>query len=365
MRRWLGLLSALLGMAACLMGCAGSPGASHTLNSPPQATEVMVYDQLRSAFQIGDRADRRKAVLSLTRVFLADIESRQVGDDAASALLTDIAQTSRLLLDKPAIVLRYGSHAVVGFPDGLGLFLYDLQAPADSPPLELSPWTAGLSTVQVTWLPDEAGVLYFTTGIDRATSAHYALASQTENQWQLVWLSDEDPDWWFNVRNATVTVSSDLQTITVVGESGHNSAAFDEAPGSPRRSFGVEWRRREIGYAMSPRPESDADRTAWKWRVALPSPYATLVEFVERVRLNDMVGAGKLVTDPGIVSAAFAFGLNFPENRFKVTSYDPNSITIQSVRGTFVVGIKPPEAGADRPWLIRSLSPIGSAPPTP
>jgi hypothetical protein len=326
---------------------------------------TLVYDQLRSAFQIGDRTARKQAVLSLTRDFLSDIEARQVDDDAASSLLTDISQVSRPLLNNPAIIRRQGGQAVVGFPDGLGLFLYDLGAPAETPPLELSPWTAGLSTVQVTWLPDQVGVLYFTTGTDAVTSAHYVLGEQSRGAWRVGWFGDEDPDWWFNVRNASVTLSPDLQTLKVVGESDHNSAAFDELPGTPRRSFAVEWRRLPSGYAMSPQPGSVSGRTAWLWQVAVPSSYATLVEFIERIRIGDKVTPVQLVTDAEIVTNAFAYGLNFPENRFLVVASNPDSITIRSVRGTFVAGFKPPDAGADRPWLISSLSPIGAVPPTP
>jgi hypothetical protein len=219
--------------------------------------------------------------------------------------------------------------------------------------------------VEVTWLPDAVGVLYYTAGADGVITAHFSQAELSRGEWRVGWFGDEDPDWWFNTRNATVVVAPDLQTIAVSGESDHNSPAFDERPGLPHRAFSVTWHKLPSGYAMSPLPASDAERSSWLWQIAVPSPYATLVEFIERIRINDMFGAGKLVTEPAIVSDAFAFGLNFPENRFEVTGFEPTRITMQSVRGTFVVGFKPPEAGADRPWLISSLAPIGAAPPTP
>jgi hypothetical protein len=364
MHRWdLGLL---LGAAVCMVGCLESPALPVPPESLPSTTPALVYDQLRNALRESDRGARRQAVLGLTRDFLLDIEARQVGDQAAADLLTNIASTSgSAVLDNPAIIHRQGSRVLVGLPDGMGLFLYDLQAPPDVPPLELSPWTAGLSTAQVTWLADEAGILYFTIGSDHVTSAHYALAERSQERWRVAWFSDEDPDWWFNVRNATVTVSPDLKTLRIVGEAGYNSPAFDELPGSPRRSFTVEWYRQADTYSLSSAPPPDSDRTSWLWQVAVPSPYATLVEFIERIKIEDTVGAGHLVTDPRVVGAAMGFGLNFPENRFQVVRFDPNSITFRSVRGTFVSGFKPPPAGADRPWLILSLAPIGAAPPTP
>lgn len=359
--RWQPL--ALSGAALILTGCLGATSVSGGPAS--QATAVLLYDQLRSAFQIADRDTRQQEVLSLTRGFLADVQSRGTTDEAASALLTDIAQASHPLLNNPAIIQRQDKRVIVGFPDDLGLVLYDMSTPPDTPPLELSPWTAGLSTIQVTWQPDAIGVLYFTVGADQATTAHYVLAEQSRGSWRVGWFGDEDPDWWFNTRNATVTVSPDLQILKVTGEADHTSPAFDEVAGSPHRTFSVEWHKLPSGYAMSPQPASDAERTSWLWQIAVPSPYATLVEFIERIRINDMAGAGKLVADPAVVSAAFSFGLNFPENRFQVTDFNPTRITIISVRGTFIVSIKPPSEGADRPWLISALSPLGAAPPTP
>lgn len=351
-------------LAAIITGCAGSQGPERP-GEAPQATAVLIYDQLRTAFQIGDRETRRKTVLSLTRDFLSDIEARDVGDDAASALLTDFSQTAPLLLNNPAIVQRHGSQVVVGLPDGLGLYLYDLSSSPDSPPLELSEWIAGLSSIQVTWQASQTGVLYFTTGADHVTTAHFVLAEESRNEWRVGWFGDENPDWWFNTRNATITVTPDLQTLKVVGESAHNSAAFDELPGLPHRSFTVEWHKIPSGYAMSPQPGSPSQITSWLWQVAVPSPYATLVEFIERLRINDTLGAARLATEPQIVSDAMSFGLDFPENRFQVVSADPSQITIKSVRGTFVVSFQPPAAGADRPWRIDGIAPIGAAPPTP
>lgn len=358
------LFPLVIGTVLLLSGCAGRL-AVPAANPPPQATAILVYDELRSAFLLADRETRRREVRSLTRSFLADIQSRGVGDEAASALLTDIAQTSHPLLNNPAIVQHQNNRVIVGFPDGLGLVLYDMTTPPDTPPLELSPWTAGLTTVQATWLPDAIGVLYFTTGSDHAVTAHYVQAEQSRGVWRVGWFGDEDPDWWFNTRNAVVTVSPDLQNLKVTGEADHTSPAFDELATSPHRTFSVEWHKLPSGYAMSPAAGSEAGRTAWLWQIAVPSAYATLVEFVERIRINDMNGAGRLVTDPSVVATAFSFGLQFPENRFQITDFDPNRITIISVRGTFVVSIKPPPQGADRPWLISAITPIGIAPPTP
>jgi hypothetical protein len=101
------------------------------------------------------------------------------------------------------------------------------------------------------------------------------------------------------------------------------------------------------------------------WNVAVPSPYATLVEFIERVRLNDMISASGLVSNPSVVSSAFAYGLNFPENRFEVIAATGDTISFRCVRGTFNASFVPPLAGGNHPWRISRLAPVGVAPPTP
>jgi hypothetical protein len=116
---------------------------------------------------------------------------------------------------------------------------------------------------------------------------------------------------------------------------------------------------------MSPSPVSDSERTLWLWHVAVPSAYATLVELIERIRVNDIQGAGRLVSDHKVIADSLAFGLHFPENRFEVLSYNVATIVFRSVRGTFIADFSPPEVDSDGPWLITSLRPLGVAPPTP
>jgi hypothetical protein len=323
----------------------------------------MVYDQLRSATRIGDMTTRRATVVGLIRPFLSDVAARQIDDQAASALLSDLMTSNDVAIKNPAIICRQGDRAVVGLPDGLGLYMVDLTTPLDTPALELSVWTAGLDSVQVTWLPDQAGAQYTTVAADHTSTVHFALADRIDSHWEVGWFSDEDMDWWFNVTNARLIVSPDLHRLSVTGEARNSSSAFDEHAGTPQRLFSVEWQNQGDGYVLLPGP--DADRTAWLWRVAVPSAYATLVEFVERVRLNDMAGSSHLVSNPSVVADAFAFGLNFPENRFEVIAATSDRITFRCVRGTFNAWFAAPPAGADRPWLISTLSPVGAAPPTP
>jgi hypothetical protein len=263
-----------------------------------------------------------------------------------------------------AVIRRNGRLVVVGLPDAMGLFLYDLGARPDAAPLELSAWTAGMHDIEMIWLPGKVGVTYATGAADGSSSSHFVVSEASARGWQVAWFSDEDPDWWLSARNSQMSISPDLQTLTVVGEADHSSAAFEEPPGTPRRMFRVEWLRAENGYRLSPAPGPDSNRTTWQWQVAVPSAYATLVEFIERLRINDVEGAGHLVTDPAVVTRGFDFGLHFPENRFQVIAFAATQITFRSVRGTFIAAFRPPQA-EDRPWLISSVIPMGAAPPTP
>src|SRR5574341_356000 len=167
---------------------------------PSTATPEALDEHVREAFRVEDPNSRREAVLEAVGRFLRDDGVRNLSDADASLMLTQIAFSSeRLVLTDAALIARVGEQAVVGLPDGLGLYLYDL-GDAGAAPLELSRWTVGLSGLQASWGETEVGVVYTTLGNDGAMQAHFALAVR-ESEWAVAWISDETPDWWFNTRN--------------------------------------------------------------------------------------------------------------------------------------------------------------------
>lgn len=301
-----------------------------------------------------DPGARRAAVLDAVTAFLRDPAQQGADDAALSEALTGAAFSSGTLrLADAGLVRIAGDAAVVGLPDGLGLYLVDLRR--EVRPVELSRWTAGLNRLAVTGQPGELAAAYMTLGADGVERAHVALAVEGRDGWRLAWLSDEQPDWWFNARGGALAVSPDLSQLTVTGAAEHTTDAFYEVGDAPRRTFRVAWLREANGYRPAATVESYGSRRAWLWALAEPSPYASLVEFVERIQAADQDGAGRLAAGEGVLGAAFYGGLVRPERRYQVVRYEGETIVFRDLDGTFTASFAPPEQPGD-PWLLAELS---------
>ncbi len=348
-------------LAACQAPRTALPSAS--TSSVPEATPLPPLEsQLREAYRLADPTVRRASILAATDRFLRDDAVAKADDRVASTYYSQIAFSSgRLTLPEPALIRRSGRLAIVALPEGMGLILFDLST--DTSPVEISRWTVGLQSMDVTWGSGETGISFTTLGMDNVTRAHYALITHGTADWQ-VWLSDEAPDWWFNARGGSLEVSPDLSQIVVTGPAEGTTGAFYELGDAPRRTFRVVWRRDGSAYAVWPPVDPSADPATWYWQVAVASPYATLVEFVERLQSNDATGATHLASSPDVVGAAVDFGLQMPDRRFQIVSAQGRQIVFRDLQGTFVASFSPPQRG-DAPWLIDSLEPVGVPTPTP
>ncbi len=338
-------------------------GSASTTPPPTDTARPPIEVTLREAFRTSDPIMRVANVLGATDSFLRDEAVRASDDSVASIYFTSVAFSSgRLTLSEPAILRRRGNLAVVALPEGLGLYLWDLGEEAGTPPLEISRWTVGLSGLDTIWGQGEVGISFVTLGEDGTTTAHYALATKG-SAWQVAWFSDEVPEWWFNARGGTLTVAPDLSQIILTGEAPRTTETFYEQPGEPRRTFRIVWLRERDNYVMASPVENYPHREMWLWQVAVPSPYATLVEFVERLQLGDEEGAARLTGEPTIVPAAIHFGLSFPDRRFQVVSQAADRLVMRDLQGAFLVTFSEPQRG-DAPWLITSLAPLGVEPAT-
>jgi hypothetical protein len=359
-------------LACCLafvatLAAYGCAGGEATIAGPPTPTPTPSTPPptITDALSLPERDARREAMLAAVGGWLRDPSVRTMDDEAASAQLTELAFSSgRMVFGDPTFVRRPGqpSLAVVGLPDALGLYLYDLDAPS-AEPLELSGWTAGLNAVYVTWAGGEVGVAYFTLGNDRQTRAHFVLASEAGGRWQVAWLADEEPAWWFNARQAELVVSSDLQTLILTGEAQATTLVFDERGDVPRRRFSVTWERDEetSAYLPASQPEDFPSRTEWLWSMAEPSPYAALVEFLERLRLRDE-GARQLA-EGEVVEAALALALDQPQRQYRIINQTATRLVFQDSGGAYTASFRPAPTGAR--WRLTDIEPMTVATPTP
>ncbi len=359
--RTLPLVIAVLLLARCAPAAVLSPSAATPSPEIGSSSFSSPRQQVREAFGTTE-ADRRLAdILNAVGGFLRDVDERSLPDDVTAAHLTEAALASgRPVLIQPAYVRRAGDLAVVALPGGLGLYLYDLGVPMSATPLEISRWIVGLSTLEVIWGDGETGVSFTTLGVDGVPRIHYALLKrEADRGWQTAWLSDEEPDWWFNAVGGTLDVSPDLSQLIVTGQATRTTDAFYEQSGEPRRSFRLVWQRQGDGYVLSPSPQSYSSRQAWLWDVAEPSPYATLVEFVERMQAGDEEGIAPLVGHQEVLTAAYDFGLHLAERRYQVVGGAADRIVFRDMHATFVASFRPPlQAGGT--WLIIDLAPAGA-----
>lgn len=357
-----GLLMLLLNTAGCYpseLVLSPTLAAAPVTPTPPPPLEV----QLREAFRQPDPDLRRDQVLSAVDAFLRDDAIRQTDDAIATSYFNDIAFSSgRLTLPDPAIIQRQDNRAIVLLPEGMGLYLFDVSL--DGAVVELSRWTIGLSDIQVFWREAEVGVKYTTVGRDDVTRPHFVLALQEEAGWRLAWASDEMVDWWFNAAGGALRVADDLSELRLVGEAGGTTTDFFEQPGEPRRQFAIVWIWQEDGYVMYPPLADYEDRSAWFRAAAVPSPYATLVAFIEYLGAGNRQGAAGLTSGADVLQAVSDFGLDDPNRRYQVVTYEKDRILFRDVQGAFVATFDPP-ASSGQPWLINQLTPVGAAVPEP
>ena len=349
-------------LLACIAGCSQNtpspPPFPTTAPSVPTSSPPL-ETQVREAFRQPDPDLRRDQILAAVDAFLRDDAIRQTDDMVATNYFNEIAFSSgRLTLADPAIIQRQGSRAMVLLPEGMGLYLFDIALENET--LELSRWTIGLDDLQVFWGDTDIGVQYATSRRDGIARPHFMLAVRRAADWQLAWSSDESPDWWFNADGGRLEVAGDLSELRLVGESSNTTTYFYEQPGEPRREFVTTWRRQEDYFEMLPALSDFKDRSAWFQAVAVPSPYATLVAFIERLDTGDGEGATGLTANPEVLQAVADFGLDDPTRRYQVIAYEEDRIVFRDVRGTFDATFDAPTTSG-LPWLINRLAPLGAA----
>ncbi|MBN1120960.1 MAG: hypothetical protein JXJ17_07775 [Anaerolineae bacterium] len=343
-----------------LDGCQITPAdvapTEHVSLPRPTETTAPVVD-VSNAYVISEPAIRREAVLSATGAFLREADPR-LSDEELSAEYTTLAFSCNCLTQPmPAMIDREDTLAVISLPDGLGLFLYDFNMGGNIPAFELSRWTVGLSVLQVSWGEDEVVVGYGTKGNDDLVRVHALLAVKDESGWRTAWLGDEAPGWWFNAVGGQLNLAPDRSLLTVSGSADGTTQVFYETE-EVCRAFNVDWQRVGNTYVSVPPMPQDSVRMEWLWEVAEPSPYATLVEFVERLQVGDVDGAGALAADPDVLSTAADFGLTLSQRRYQVLGIEPEQIVFRDLQGTFVADFQPPVAEQGK-WLITGIHPPG------
>lgn len=343
--------------AFVLIACSAAPPPPDETLTPSQAPEptssLSVDDEVKAAFADTDPQARRTKVLSAVQRLLDDPAIQSVSDADATIRLTDLAFASGAIkLTDPAYVRRHDTYAVVALPDGMGLYFF---APSQAP-IEINRFTVGLTTLNPVWRENEIGVPYETRGTDGAITSQFALLTQTDSGWQMTWSSADTPDWWFNARNGSLMIEPDLSRIALSGQAPGNTLVFNEAEETVQREFRIVWLRSEETDTYQPElpPDQFSYREAWLWRIAVPSPYSSMVEFIERLQRNDREGLLRLVLNGEVIEDARDFGFALLNQTYDVILSEPDRIVIRGYQGVFEFSFAPPDAEGD-PYVITSI----------
>lgn len=291
---------------------------------------------------------------------LSDPEALALSDEALSRLLTETLSATGLLTSSGPVLLRRSSGlAVASLPDAAGLILID-----GTQTLLLSPWNLGILDLQLYPAEDSLGVRYVRRASESASTQHFVLVRRVEGHWQRAWLSDDEALWWFNNRNASLEVSRDLSRLTLSGEARAATDLFIDSPSGPVRVFTLDWRRSDQTYQPDPDPGRFETRRAWMAQIAQPSPYDSLVQYIEALTEADRRSALALLADESLLDFSIQLGLSERGRRYSLLEAPQTSgsaLRFGDEFGRYEVLFSPPTQLGQR-WMISGIHSLDQAP---
>ncbi|MBI2844966.1 MAG: hypothetical protein HYX86_00295 [Chloroflexi bacterium] len=163
----------------------------------------------------------------------------------------------------------------------------------------------------------ELGVIFAVVGASTVTP-DFLLLRQENEAWASIWPLPEGPtpwrDIWITADGEVFFGADDLPLIRTVGSSWGvafmEEDPFFECHACAHRYFEILWERQADLYIPQVSLPQDAPYYERLWEVTRPSFYASLFEFLRRLRAGDEVGAAELVVDPAVIDQAKALGLD-------------------------------------------------------
>lgn len=148
----------------------------------------------------------------------------------------------------------------------------------------------------------ELGIVYDATAYGSGSpTARFVLLRLEDEEWRVVWDAGDVPD-WRGSHGRVEFPQDDLSELVVRSDSWSEggdalSGVTHESNPGPHRYFVDTWVR-------------EGDRYIRTSAETVPSPYATLVEFLYALGTNDEARAQRQVTDAALVERARSFGLD-------------------------------------------------------
>ena len=170
---------------------------------------------------------------------------------------------------------------------------------------------------------DDLGVIFAHVGAASVNPAFILLRRQPAGGWETLWSPAGQREWLCT--DGTITfVGEGLSQLRLAGSSfALDSGAdevFSECRACPHRTLVSTWERRDNEYLRRSALPPGASRAERLWEMTEPSPYASLHEFIRRLRIGDRAGARLLAVNDSVIEEAFACGLAEANVRLLVDS---------------------------------------------
>jgi len=180
---------------------------------------------------------------------------------------------------------------------------------------------------------DEVGIVFARVGASSVSPAFVLLRRQAAGGWGMVW-SPAGQSEWICTDGSISFGDPGLSRLLLVGssfglDSGDN-VVFSECHACPHRTLRSVWERQGNEYVRLSSLPPDAPRAKRLWEMTEPSPYASLYEFIRRLRAGDQVGARLLAVNDDVLVQATAHGLAEPGVRLVVDKAEGNQITFSA-----------------------------------
>ena len=181
-------------------------------------------------------------------------------------------------------------------------------------PFDYYPVTEGDAISDARKVGDEMGIIFAYIGASTVTP-DFILLRREEAGWTRVWPTELEPrgDLWIATDGEITFASDDLSLLQVRGSSflvDYPEEIFFECHACAHRFFDLLWERQGDKYLPQVTLPVDASYYDGLWEITQPSSYASLFEFLRRLRAGDEAGALQLTSDPSVVEEAKALGLD-------------------------------------------------------
>lgn len=228
-------------------------------------------------------------------------------------------------------------------------------------PFDCYPVTEGDAISDGRMVGDEMGVIFAYIGASTVTP-DFILLGREEDGWRKAWPSDPEPwrDLWITADGDVSFAAGDLSLLRMEGSSWgafSEEDPFFECHACAHRFFEVLWERQGDNYLPQVTLPLDAPYYDRLWEITQPNPYASLFEFLRRLRAGDETGALQLSSDPSVVEKAKALGLDDPAVTYMV-EWGPESqatlpFSTEDLAREFVATFEQPSEGEH--WLLTDI----------